>query len=106
MRKNSDMLTPMLFQIPFGQRPDRYPAETSQPLNHNINLREITRVESVSSITNYPSSELRSLIATRQINLHTWVTADYELVALSFYQYIGCSEVEIATTQLTVRNRY
>jgi uncharacterized caspase-like protein len=42
---NSDVLTePMLFQILFSQRPDNYAAKT-QPLNHAVELREITRVE-------------------------------------------------------------
>lgn len=33
---------PMLFSIPFGGRPDRYPAERQQPLNHPLGFREIT----------------------------------------------------------------
>ncbi|WP_235299933.1 VOC family protein [Synechococcus sp. GFB01] len=43
---NSDRVTELwLFQIPFGQRPDRYPAQRSQPLEHRFGLRQITRVE-------------------------------------------------------------
>ena len=33
---------PMLFFIPFGGRPDRYPVERQQPLAHPIGFREIT----------------------------------------------------------------
>lgn len=68
--KNSDVLTePMLFQIPFGQRPDQYPAEKLQPLSHGVGLREMTRVELVSPAAHNLSPELQSVIDTNQIKL-------------------------------------
>ncbi len=35
----------MLFCIPFGGRPDRYPAEKAQPIIHPSGLKEITGLE-------------------------------------------------------------
>ena len=68
--KNSDVLTePWLFQTPFGQRPDQYPVEKSQPLDHGIGLREITRVELVSPAANNLSPELQAVVNTKQIKL-------------------------------------
>jgi hypothetical protein len=65
---NSDVLTePMLFQTPFGKRPDQY--EKAQPLEHGVGLREITRVEIVSPVKNNPSRELQAVIDTNQIKL-------------------------------------
>jgi Glyoxalase-like domain len=67
---NSDILTePMLFQTPFGKRPDQYSAEKAQPLDHGISLREITRVELISPVENNPSPELQAAIDTHQIKL-------------------------------------
>jgi hypothetical protein len=67
---NSDILTePMLFQTPFGKRPDRYPADKAQPLDHGIGLREITRLELISPVENNPSPELQALIDTHQLKL-------------------------------------
>jgi hypothetical protein len=68
--KNSDVLTePWLFQTPFGQRPDRYPVERSQPLDHSTGLCEITRVELVSPAANHLSPELQAVVNTKQIKL-------------------------------------
>jgi hypothetical protein len=73
---NSDVLTePMLFQIPFGKRPDQYPAEKAQPLEHRVGLREITRVELVSPAANNPSLEFQAVIDTNQVKLR--VGAEY-----------------------------
>lgn len=79
---NSDVLTePMLFQIPFGKRPDNYPAEKLQPLDHAVGVREITRVELVSSAANEPSPELQAVIDINQVKLR--VGAEY-FVELGF----------------------
>ena len=81
---NGDVLTePMLFQIPFGQRPDSYPAEKSQPLDHAVGLREITRVELVSSAANSLSPEFQAVINTKQVKVRLG-TAD--CVELGFDQ--------------------
>lgn len=78
--KNSDVLTePMLFQIPFGQRPDQYPVEKLQPLNHDTGLREITRVELVSPAVHNLSPELQAVIDTNQIKLRVGVEYCMEL---------------------------
>ena len=67
---NSDNLAePMLFQTPFGKRPDRFPAEKTQPLNHHLNLREVTRVELISPAANRPSPELHAVVKTGQVKL-------------------------------------
>jgi hypothetical protein len=72
--KNSDVLTePWLFQTPFGQRPDQYPVEKSQPLDHGMGLREITRVELVSPAVDNLSPELQAVVDTNQIRLRVGV---------------------------------
>jgi hypothetical protein len=66
--KNSPILTePWLFQTPFGQRPDQYPVEKLQPLDHATGFREITRVELVGPATNPMSPELRAVVNTKQV---------------------------------------
>ena len=67
---NSEILTePMLFQIPFSNRPDRLPAEKAQPLKHCVDLREITRVEILSPKASCLSPELQAVLATSQLQL-------------------------------------
>lgn len=67
---NSELLTePMLFQIPWGKRPDSSPAEKLRPLEHGVGFREITRVELVSPAANNPSPELQAVIDTYLVNL-------------------------------------
>ncbi|MBE9013405.1 hypothetical protein IQ250_24740 [Pseudanabaenaceae cyanobacterium LEGE 13415] len=67
---NSDVLTePWLFQTPFGQRLDQFPVEKSQPLDHGIGLREITRLELVSPTANKLSPELQAVVNTKQIKV-------------------------------------
>jgi hypothetical protein len=77
---NSEILTePMLFQTPFGQRPDRYPPHKAQPLNHPVGLREITRVELVSPAANRPSPELQALVDIDRVELRLGVEYCIEL---------------------------
>ncbi len=60
---NSDVLTePMLFQTPFGKRPDRLSTEKAQSLNHPIGWQEITRVELVTPTADRPSPALQAAI--------------------------------------------
>jgi len=67
---NSDVLTePMLFQISFGKRPDLYSAQKSQPLDHGVGFREITRVELVSPAAKNSSPELEAVLETNQLKL-------------------------------------
>ncbi|HEY9660233.1 MAG TPA: VOC family protein [Allocoleopsis sp.] len=51
---SEELAEPMLFQIPFGKRPDQSPPEKAQPLEHPIGLREITRVEVVTPVATCP----------------------------------------------------
>ena len=77
---NSDVLTePMLFQISFSQRPDRYSGQKSQPLEHGVGLREITRVELVSPAANNPSPELQAVLETNQVKLRIGIEYFVEL---------------------------
>lgn len=72
---NSEILTePMLFQIPFGQRPDQAPVEKAQPLKHPLGLREITRIEVVVPSVNLVSCEqvspeLQAVVDMHQVKL-------------------------------------
>jgi hypothetical protein len=67
---NSDVLTePMVFQISFSKRPDQYSGQKSQPLEHGVGFREITRVELVSPAANNPSPELQAVLDTNQVKL-------------------------------------
>jgi Glyoxalase-like domain len=75
---NSGVLTePMLFQIPFGQRPDRFPAETAQPLEHGVGFQEITRVQLISP--HPPSPELQAVLDTHLLNLQAGTVYCVEL---------------------------
>jgi hypothetical protein len=82
---NSDILTePMLFQIPFGQRPDQASVEKAQPLKHPLGLREITRIEVVMPSTNPGfcnpiSPELQAVVDTHQVKLRGGIDYGLEL---------------------------
>jgi Glyoxalase-like domain len=67
---NSEVLTePMLFQIPFGKRPDQFVPEKAQPLDHPTGFREITRVTIISPAITNPSPELQSVLDSNQIKI-------------------------------------
>ena len=77
---NSEAIAePMLFQTPFGKRPDRFPADKMQPLHHPLNVREVTRVELVSPVADCPSPELLAAINTHQFRLRTGTEYSIEL---------------------------
>jgi Glyoxalase-like domain len=77
---NSCVLTePMLFQTPYGKRPDRYSTEKAQPLDHHLCLREITRVELISPAANHPSPELQAVLNTDRVKLRAGVGYCVEL---------------------------
>lgn len=79
---NSDRLTePMLFQIPFGRRPDQLPPEKAQPIDHPLGLREITRVELVGPLGGGISAEWRSVLDTQQVQ---WRRGDDYWIELGF----------------------
>lgn len=67
---NSEVLTePMLFQTPFGKRPDQQPIERRLPFVHPIGLQEITRAELVSPMAEHLSLEMRSVLKTDQLKI-------------------------------------
>jgi hypothetical protein len=67
---NKDVLTEaILFQSPFGQRPDQFPAEKAQPLVHPIGCREITRVTIVTPVPTPPSPEFQTLLNAQIVQL-------------------------------------
>ena len=69
MGTNSDILSePLLFQTPFGQRPDQYSPDKAQPIEHPIGWREVTRVELIQPMTNSPSPALQAVLGTAQVS--------------------------------------
>lgn len=45
MAESADKLNePLIFAIPFGGRPDHYPADRRQPIEHPAGLRQVTKV--------------------------------------------------------------
>jgi hypothetical protein len=69
---NSEVLTePMLFQIPFGKRPDQLPPAKAQPLDHPIGFREITRVEIIIPVAMLPSPELQTFLDNNLIKIRS-----------------------------------
>jgi hypothetical protein len=77
---NSEVLTePMLFQIPFGKRPDQLPPAKAQPLDHPLGFREITRVEIITPITTAPSPELQIFLDNQHIKIRNGLEYCVEL---------------------------
>jgi Glyoxalase-like domain len=77
---NSDILAePMLFQTPFGKRPDQLPPERAQPLEHRAGLQEITRVTLVGPVAQPPTPELQAVLDTHQLQLRADSTYCVEL---------------------------
>ena len=63
---NASVLTePMLFYLPFAQRPDRYPKANRPPLaHHRAGVRAVTRVELISPHANRLSPEMAAVTGT------------------------------------------
>jgi hypothetical protein len=77
---NSEVLNePMLFQIPFGKRPDQLSPAKAQPLEHSIEFREITRVEIISPATANLSPELQTFLDNNHIKIHNGIEYCIEL---------------------------
>jgi hypothetical protein len=77
---NSEVLTePMLFQIPFGKRPDQLPPVKAQPLDHPLGFREITRVEIITPVTTAPSPELQIFLDNNHIKIRNGLDYCVEL---------------------------
>ncbi len=77
---NSEVLTePMLFQIPFGERPNQLPPAKSQPLDHPIGFREITRVEIITPVATTPSPELQTFLDNNHFKIRNGLNYCVEL---------------------------
>jgi Glyoxalase-like domain len=70
MGDNSDNLAePLLFQTPFGKRPDQQPPERAQPLTHPLGLGELTRVTLISPDPSAPSPAWQAVLDTQQVEI-------------------------------------
>jgi hypothetical protein len=67
---NAAVLTePMLFYLPFLQRPDARPSTDRQKAEHGAGLREITRVEMLSPSTNSLSPALTAVVSAGLVRM-------------------------------------
>ncbi|MEL7332810.1 MAG: VOC family protein [Cyanobacteria bacterium J06560_2] len=53
---------PLVFQTPFGKRPDAQPPEKAQPLVHPVGLKAVTKVTLMSPTAASPSDTLKAVI--------------------------------------------
>jgi hypothetical protein len=67
---NSGNVTePLLFHSHPGKRPDCWPSERLQPLDHSLELKELTRISLAGAYANSPSSELQSVCEVLPLDL-------------------------------------
>ncbi|MFQ3614633.1 MAG: VOC family protein [Cyanobacteriota bacterium] len=79
---NAQQLTePMLFFLGFASRPDTYPPERAQPLQHPLGVKEVSRVRLSSPAAEDPSPELRSML---DLNLIEWQAGSTYHLELGF----------------------
>ncbi len=77
MGANADCLTePLVFAIPFGQRPDQ---GTTQPLQHPLGWRELTAVRLVGPTLATPSATLAAVAAIAALDLQAGEAHHLEL---------------------------
>jgi hypothetical protein len=69
----------MLFQIPFGKRPDQLLPAKAQPLDHPLGFREITRVEIITPVAIAPSPELQTFLDNNHIKIRNGLNYCVEL---------------------------
>ncbi|MBD1895268.1 hypothetical protein [Coleofasciculus sp. FACHB-129] len=70
MGRNSNVITePMLFYLSFGERPDNFEINKSQPLKHTSGLCKVTRVKFVSPYADKPSTELKAIADANLVDL-------------------------------------
>jgi len=78
--ENSDVLNePMLFHLPFAQRPDSHARDKRQPLEHAAGLREISRVEWVRPGPQKISSALQAVKSARLVRVREGTESFIEL---------------------------
>jgi hypothetical protein len=79
---NSENLNePMLFYLSFAGRPESYMPERRQPMQQQVGLSELTRVELTTPHANVVSRELRAVVAAGLVELQR---EDEYLVTLAF----------------------
>jgi Glyoxalase-like domain len=71
---------PLVFYLPIASRPDRYPAERTQPLQHPVGFREMSAV----SITLPKSGLSDPLAALSSLGLVRWATGSGHLAEVIF----------------------
>jgi hypothetical protein len=71
---------PMLFSIPFGGRPDAYPPERREPLDHRLGVREITALRVTLPGLDALSAPLR---AVERLGIARFIPGDEPLIEIS-----------------------
>jgi hypothetical protein len=59
----------MVFQTPFGKRPDQFVPERVQPLAHPIGWREMTRLMVIMLMLKHVSTSWQAVLATGQVQV-------------------------------------
>lgn len=72
---------PLIFTIPFGQRPDATPPDRRQPLDHPLGLKEMTGL----TLTLPPApSRSTAVVALEQLGLVSFMEGDDPLATMAF----------------------
>jgi hypothetical protein len=79
--RTASLVEPMLFTIPFGGRPDAYPPERQEPLDHALGVRELTGVRVTMPGRGVCSPPLR---AVERLGIAVFVQGGEHLLELSF----------------------
>jgi Glyoxalase-like domain len=79
--KGTMAIEPMLFINPWGQRPEAFPPDQRQPLDHPLGVREVTGVHIVSAGCELPTD---SLDTVRRLGIATFSQGDGHLLELTF----------------------
>jgi hypothetical protein len=66
---SSNVTEPLLFHSHPGKRPDCWPSERLQPLDHSLGFGELTHISLAGAYANSPSSELQSVCEVFPLDL-------------------------------------
>jgi hypothetical protein len=80
MARTASLDEPMLFALPFGRRPDAYPLEQREPIEHAIGVHEITGVR----VTLVRGEAPAPLQAAEQLGIASFIRGSEHLMELSF----------------------
>jgi hypothetical protein len=80
MARGTMAVEPLLFINPMGQRPDAYPSDRHEPLDHPLGVREITGVHIVSAGCELPSDPLR---AVKRLGIATFSQGEGHLLEVT-----------------------